>query len=166
MSPVRYKLGFYIPDDGILHNHWRETLSPTHLHFRYMYITLSANYPLMSCKASEFGTYFCPRARCRAVARSWMLCVDALEHTILFCLTPYSPAQFLHFLSGTCGPQVQDWNLNQANNQQERYNRAVGVGVLFHPEDGSSMFVETSLQICRATWLVVQKNYYSSISPP
>jgi hypothetical protein len=25
--PVRYKLGFYIPEDGFLHNHRRENLS-------------------------------------------------------------------------------------------------------------------------------------------
>jgi hypothetical protein len=26
MSPVRYELGFYIPEDGILHSHRRENL--------------------------------------------------------------------------------------------------------------------------------------------
>jgi hypothetical protein len=26
MSPVRYELGFYIPEDGILHSHSRENL--------------------------------------------------------------------------------------------------------------------------------------------
>jgi hypothetical protein len=26
VSPVRYKLGFYIPEDGILHRHRRENL--------------------------------------------------------------------------------------------------------------------------------------------
>jgi hypothetical protein len=26
MPPVRYKLGFYIPEDGILHSHRRENL--------------------------------------------------------------------------------------------------------------------------------------------
>jgi hypothetical protein len=26
MSPVKYKLGFYIPEDGILHSHRREKL--------------------------------------------------------------------------------------------------------------------------------------------
>jgi hypothetical protein len=26
MSPVRYGLGFYIPEDGILHSHSRENL--------------------------------------------------------------------------------------------------------------------------------------------
>jgi hypothetical protein len=38
MSPVRYELEFYIPEDGILHSHRRESLksckkfSPTNLH--------------------------------------------------------------------------------------------------------------------------------------
>jgi hypothetical protein len=27
MSPVGYELGFYIPEDGILHNHCRENLA-------------------------------------------------------------------------------------------------------------------------------------------
>jgi hypothetical protein len=26
VSPVKYKLGFYIPEDGILHSHCRENL--------------------------------------------------------------------------------------------------------------------------------------------
>jgi hypothetical protein len=26
MSPVKYELGFYIPEDGILHSHRRENL--------------------------------------------------------------------------------------------------------------------------------------------
>jgi hypothetical protein len=26
MSPVRYELGFYIPEDGILHSHRRDSL--------------------------------------------------------------------------------------------------------------------------------------------
>jgi hypothetical protein len=26
MSPVRYELGFYIPEDGVLHNHRLENL--------------------------------------------------------------------------------------------------------------------------------------------
>jgi hypothetical protein len=26
VSPVKYELGFYIPEDGILHNHRRENL--------------------------------------------------------------------------------------------------------------------------------------------
>jgi hypothetical protein len=26
MSPVKYELGFYIPEDGILHSHCRENL--------------------------------------------------------------------------------------------------------------------------------------------
>jgi hypothetical protein len=29
VSPVRYELGFYIPEDGILHSHRRETSSLT-----------------------------------------------------------------------------------------------------------------------------------------
>jgi hypothetical protein len=28
MSPVKYELGFYIPGEGILHNHRRENLRP------------------------------------------------------------------------------------------------------------------------------------------
>jgi hypothetical protein len=28
VSPVRYELGFYTPEDGILHSHRRETLKP------------------------------------------------------------------------------------------------------------------------------------------
>jgi hypothetical protein len=28
VSPVKYELGFYIPEDGILHSHRRETLKP------------------------------------------------------------------------------------------------------------------------------------------
>jgi hypothetical protein len=28
MSPLRYELGSYIPEDGILHNHHRENLKP------------------------------------------------------------------------------------------------------------------------------------------
>jgi hypothetical protein len=41
MSPVRYQLGFYIPEDDILHNHRRENLKSYTLlyvfgNFRYM----------------------------------------------------------------------------------------------------------------------------------
>jgi hypothetical protein len=28
MSPVKYELGFYVPEDGILHSHRREHLKP------------------------------------------------------------------------------------------------------------------------------------------
>jgi hypothetical protein len=28
VSPVRYELGFYIPEEGILHSHRREHLKP------------------------------------------------------------------------------------------------------------------------------------------
>jgi hypothetical protein len=28
MSPERYELGFYIPEDGILHSHPREDIKP------------------------------------------------------------------------------------------------------------------------------------------
>jgi hypothetical protein len=28
MSPVRYELGFYIPEDGIIHSYRREILKP------------------------------------------------------------------------------------------------------------------------------------------
>jgi hypothetical protein len=28
MSPVRHELGFYIPEDGILHSYRRENLKP------------------------------------------------------------------------------------------------------------------------------------------
>jgi hypothetical protein len=31
MSPVRYELGFYIPEDGILHSHRRENLKSYNL---------------------------------------------------------------------------------------------------------------------------------------
>jgi hypothetical protein len=36
VSPVRYELGFYIPEDGILHSHRRENLnSYIDLRFRH-----------------------------------------------------------------------------------------------------------------------------------
>jgi hypothetical protein len=30
--PVRYEMGFYIPEDGVLHSHRRENLNLTMLH--------------------------------------------------------------------------------------------------------------------------------------
>jgi hypothetical protein len=30
VSPVKYELGFYIPEDGILHSHSRENLKFSH----------------------------------------------------------------------------------------------------------------------------------------
>jgi hypothetical protein len=35
MSPVKYELGFYIPEDGILHSHRRQHLKS------YLYLFLS-----------------------------------------------------------------------------------------------------------------------------
>jgi hypothetical protein len=37
MSPVRYKLGFYIPEDDILHSHRRENLKSYTVPDRFNY---------------------------------------------------------------------------------------------------------------------------------
>jgi hypothetical protein len=54
MSPVRYKLGFYIPEDGILHSHRRENLNP------YVVFRLSAkllpNLALNFSSGQRFGS--------------------------------------------------------------------------------------------------------------
>jgi hypothetical protein len=34
VSPVKYELGFYIPEDGILHSHCREDLKPYMISFK------------------------------------------------------------------------------------------------------------------------------------
>jgi hypothetical protein len=47
VSPVKYKLGSYIPDDGVLHSHGRENLS--------LQILPAINYLL------SFPKYFLPR---------------------------------------------------------------------------------------------------------
>jgi hypothetical protein len=36
VSPVRYELDFYIPEDGILHSHRRENLKPYILIFMFL----------------------------------------------------------------------------------------------------------------------------------
>jgi hypothetical protein len=43
VSPVRYELGFYIPEDGILHSHRRENLRS---HILYFYTHLKFQKPL------------------------------------------------------------------------------------------------------------------------
>jgi hypothetical protein len=40
MSPVRYELGFYIPEDDILHNHRREELKSYNLIFCLTFLFL------------------------------------------------------------------------------------------------------------------------------
>jgi hypothetical protein len=52
MSPVRYKLGFYIPEDGILHSHRRENLKPYSMPQRFPSTSLSAvTFMLQACNA-------------------------------------------------------------------------------------------------------------------
>jgi hypothetical protein len=41
VSPVKYELGFYMPEDDILHSHRREKLKSYRNIYIYIYITLS-----------------------------------------------------------------------------------------------------------------------------
>jgi hypothetical protein len=50
MSPVRYELGFYIPEDGILHSHRSENLRS------YIALTGWALYPIFNLISCEVRT--------------------------------------------------------------------------------------------------------------
>jgi hypothetical protein len=54
MSPVRYEMGFYIPEDVILHSHRRENLKS------YTFLLNSADF----VKLSLFSLLCCPMLRC------------------------------------------------------------------------------------------------------
>jgi hypothetical protein len=38
MSPVKYELGFYIPEDDILHSHCRENLKSYDVNVRFLFV--------------------------------------------------------------------------------------------------------------------------------
>jgi hypothetical protein len=57
MSPVRYELGFYIPEDGILHSHRRESLQSyktvgVPAEFRHKHLLNTSPYPRMTLNLS------------------------------------------------------------------------------------------------------------------
>jgi hypothetical protein len=51
VSPVRYELGFYIPEDGILHSHRRENLKP-YISIMFLRTLTHCTVALMCCDMS------------------------------------------------------------------------------------------------------------------
>jgi hypothetical protein len=75
VSPVRYELGFYIPEDDILHNHRREHLKS--------YIVLPT---AISCRLyTNSDVYICFRALLTPSSSM----VPALTCKFVACLDPY-----------------------------------------------------------------------------
>jgi hypothetical protein len=61
VSPVKYELGFYIPEDGILHSHCREQLKSYYkvVHKSQKNGVFWAITPCGSCKNGRFGGTWC-----------------------------------------------------------------------------------------------------------
>jgi hypothetical protein len=53
VSPVRYKLGLYIPEDGILHSDCHETLKSYKLHCSFQSLPVQINEPVIYMKVTD-----------------------------------------------------------------------------------------------------------------
>jgi hypothetical protein len=54
MSPVRYELGFYMPEDDILHSHRRENLKPYTFWDEYTTSTFRSKWEYEALKLRNF----------------------------------------------------------------------------------------------------------------
>jgi hypothetical protein len=72
VSPVKYELGFYIPEDDILHSQCRETLKSykATTFMTQTFITLTPHSPLKRCDSVQGGDEGNGRIRVKSLCRS------------------------------------------------------------------------------------------------